>query len=110
MTPENSQSIKPIRPEETLVRRVQFFPTQVLESFNQLIAQNCINGESKVLKKDVTSLMMENGLKEEEIYKKHWLDVEEIYRNNGWNVKYDQPGYGDDQDFEPYYTFSVTKK
>jgi len=110
MTPENIQSIKPIRPEEALAKREQLFPSQVIASFNQLIAQNCINGESRVSQEDAVSLMVENGLKKEEIYKNKWLDVEEIYKNNGWDVKYNKPDYSDDQDFKSYYVFSKPKK
>jgi hypothetical protein len=109
MTPENSQSIKPLRPEEAIGRREQLFPPQVIESFNELIAQNCVNGNSRVLKKDIISLMIEKGLNENEIYKKHWLDVEEIYENNGWNVRYAKPG-PEDSNSESYFVFSHPKK
>lgn len=109
MTPERSESIKPIRPEEAIGRREQLFPPQVIESFNQLIAQNCINGRSTFLKEDIMSLMIEKGLNEDEIYKKNWLDVEEIYENNGWHAIYviDDPDHGINK---PSFIFTSPKK
>jgi hypothetical protein len=109
MTPERVESVKPIRPEEVIKRREQSFPPQAIESFNELIAQNCEKGHSSVLQKDVVALMIKNGLNEKEIYEKKWLNVEEIYKKNGWDVEYRKPDYGDN-DFEPYYTFNRSKK
>lgn len=47
------------------------------------------------------------GISRASIYKSHFLDVESLYRKNGWEVKYEQPCMGDG-DFEPYFEF--TKK
>lgn len=38
---------------------------------------------------------------------KHWLDAESLYEQQGWKVKYDQPGYC--EEYEPYFEFSKAK-
>jgi hypothetical protein len=40
--------------------------------------------------------MAAKGLNRNEIFKKGWLDVEEIYGKAGWKVEYDKPGYNED--------------
>ena len=37
------------------------------------------------------------------IFSNHWLDVEDIYRKQGWKVVYDSPGY--DESYDAYYEF-----
>ena len=98
MTPERSQPI-------------DIIPSQVFKSFNGLIAQNRdrTNGSSRVLKEEAVSLMVEKGLKREDIYQKHWLDnIEETYKKNGLNVQYIESDR-DNEDFKPYFIFSPSK-
>lgn len=40
------------------------------------------------------------------IFAEKWLDVEEIFRQVGWSVSYDNPAYN--ESYEPSWTF--TKK
>lgn len=47
-------------------------------------------------------------LTKDEIFDNHWLDIEDIYREQGWKVKYDKPGYNEES-FKPYFEFSVKK-
>jgi hypothetical protein len=44
----------------------------------------------------------------DEIFDNHWMDVEALYRENGWGVKYDRPAYN--EDYEPMFIFTATKK
>ena len=88
-------NILPIKPGEATKRKVIDFPDAVLESFNQLIAQNLSGTYSTVLERDVVALMVGKGLNSDEIYKNHWLDVEGMYRAAGWKVTYDKPGYNE---------------
>ena len=39
----------------------------------------------------------------DDIFRKHWLDFEELYKNAGWNVVYKTPAIG--ENFEPYFNF-----
>ena len=100
------ECIRPISPAEVEKERITTFPSIVFQAFNELIMENYSDGCSTVVQDDVVKRMVELGLVCDEIYKKGWLDVEGMYRKNGWKVDYDQPGYN--EDYDAYFVF--TKK
>jgi hypothetical protein len=40
-------------------------------------------------------------------FKNHWLDIEDTYREQGWTVEYDSPGYN--ESYDAYFVFSHQK-
>ncbi len=87
--------VHPIKPGEVTKEKERTLPDAVLETFNELIAQNW-NGYSATVKQDeVVNALEKKGLNRQEIYSKGWLDVENIYRASGWSVDYDKPGYNE---------------
>lgn len=97
--------IRPIRPEEVTDQKKEQFPDEVIQAFNELIAEKAADGFSKVLVKDVVARMVAKGLKRKDINKKGWLNVEDIFRQAGWKVMSDSPvGWGGES-FEAYYMF-----
>lgn len=42
------------------------------------------------------------------IFDENWLDIELIYEQFGWKVKYDKPGW--DEDYDPFFEFSKKKE
>jgi hypothetical protein len=60
------------------------------------------------LQKDVVNELVALGLKRNEIFKNHWLDVEEIYEEAGWQVAYDKPGYN--ETYEASFEFTDASK
>ena len=49
----------------------------------------------------------DDGLTRETIFKKHYLDIENLYRNNGWEVEYKKPM--SDEYFKAYFVFKSKK-
>lgn len=103
--------IEPLKPEDVPGYKKTIFPDFVLESFNELIAKNWNNGRAMVLQKDVVNLM---SLKmpgesysdnKNKIYAEGWLNVEDIYREAGWKVTYNKPGYN--ESYEASFEFKV---
>lgn len=97
-------SVKPIRPAEVVKLKAEIMPDGVIEAFNELIAKNW-DGRSATVKQDealaaVLKKMraVEPGLKREDVFKRHWLDVEDIFRASGWRVEFDKPGYCENYD------------
>jgi len=86
----------------------ELFPDAVIEAFNEAIAANYANGQSSFTVEKVVKLMISKGLKEEEIRKEHWLDVEEVYRKAGWNVEEDHPGFN--ESYTATFTFTPKRK
>ena len=102
--------VKPITPKEVTEKKKELIPGEVIEAFNEMIAQNYSMGvasftQDEVLKlaagklqraRATADLEMPNLSDiEQEIFHKHWFDVEEIYEKAGWEVKYDKTAYNE---------------
>jgi len=101
--------IQPIKPSEVVDKKQALIPDEVLEAFNNLIAQKW-NGVSATLRQDdvvalIITLFLKSGKEytKADIHKNNWLDIEDVYRKVGWNVYYDKPCYN--ESFEPTFTF-----
>lgn len=95
---------KPITPKEVVSLKKSLIPDAVIESFNELIAENYSAEESSFKLKSVVARMVKKGLKLKDIHDNGWLDVEDIYEKAGWKVDYDQPGYN--ESYDAYFSFS----
>lgn len=94
---------KPVKPSEVANLKSNMMPDAVLEAFNELIAENYGKSSATVYTKDAVARMVAKGLNEKEIFKKGWLDVEDIYRKAGWTVTYDSPGW--DESYDAHFVF-----
>lgn len=75
----------PIKPDDVAKGKAVVIPNFVIDAFNELIAVNCINGRAKVLQKDVILRILQKNpeVSRQEIFKNHWLDVEDMYKGAG---------------------------
>lgn len=89
--------VEAISPADIAVEKAKNFPDFVLEEWNKIIAKNFTAGSAHVLQKDIIAALLphtQHGNREE-IFTNHWLDVEEVYREQGWSVTYDKPAYNE---------------
>lgn len=105
MSPEIKRG--PVSPAEVAELKTEQIPEQVFEVFNGLIAQNLHGRYSRVLQKDVLAELEDRGMNRSEIFEKHWLDVEDSYREVGWKVDYDRPVYWGGENFDAYFEFKA---
>lgn len=98
-----TNKVLPIKPSEVAKTKMEVFPDEVLEAFNELIAQNFSGNYARFTVKDVINLMTAKGLNSNEIRKNGWLNVEEVYQAQGWKVRYESPD--SDQNFAAYFIF-----
>jgi hypothetical protein len=96
----------PITPSEVAVARQGSIPDAVFEAFNELIVENFSGRSATVHQGDVAKLLKEKGVNVQQAFSRSWLDVEDVYRQAGWRVEYDKPGYN--EDYDAYFVF--TKK
>ena len=94
---------KPIRPEDVVTHKQVGIPPGVFSVFNDLIAENYKNGRAQILQGSVVERLVGVGFVRDEIFRRGWLDVEAIYREAGWFVDYDKPGYN--ETYEPFWVF-----
>lgn len=98
-------TVKPIKPEETVGLKKSMIPDEVIQSFNEMIAQNMSCGRSSFKQKDVVALIASKGIDINELYEKQWLDVEDVFRAEGWIVEYDKPGFN--ESYDAVFTFRL---
>lgn len=97
---------KPIRPSEVANLKRTVIPSEVIEAFNELILKDFAAGSATVIQKEVVKLA-EQKLKLSQPkphFDMHWLDVEDMYRAEGWKVKYDKPAYC--ENYDAFFVFS----
>lgn len=78
----------------------KIIPTVVITAVNNLLTKNFRGGSITIKQKDITSEIMrlDESVIENEIYANKWMDFEEVYRQYGWSVSYDKPGYNESYD------------
>ncbi len=106
--------IKPITPKECGEQKINVILPEIIQAVNELLLEE-YNGQYSVniLQKDIVSrykkIAGENAISSDELYKKHQLDIEEVYRKAGWVVSYDKPAYN--ENYDAIFTFkSKTSK
>lgn len=99
-------AVKPIKPSEVAAKKEEAIPDGVLEEWNNAIATNWSGTEAIVKQNDIVRAIVHRmGVKRHEVFDRRWLDIEPIYRQAGWTVVYDKPGYN-----ETYEAFFLFKK
>jgi hypothetical protein len=99
--------VKPITPSEVANRKLVDLPPIVIECWNAQIAHDWDGRYAEILQEDIVNRMISKGIPREEIFDKHYLDIEEIYKLYGWYVSYDKPAYN--EAYEPSFTFEKAK-
>lgn len=102
----------PISPDEVVASKQIQLPDVVIECFNELIAKYWNGRESTFNLDEAANLIADRvdvsliadflsdhnvtvDLKRQAVFQNRWLDVEYVYRANGWKVEYDRPGYNE---------------
>lgn len=98
---------KPITPAEAR-KTAPPIPPAVFEVINTFIAQGAGIRPVTVRQKDIVEELVKRGLSRDEIFEKHWLDVEGLYEAAGWKVEYDKPGYN--ETYDAYFVFTPKGK
>jgi len=101
------KNVEPIRPED--VSDVLGVPPTVIRVFNQLIRARW-DGKSALFKADEAASLIAArlGITKAEVYERHLLDIEPLYRSVGWNVSYFQ--FGDTRPMGFRFTKSIGGK
>ena len=96
--------IQPIKPTEVTEKRKEQIPYEVIEAWNGIIAKNYHDKKSVLTQMEIISLICHSmNCERDKIFKENWLDIEDIYRESGWDVFYDKPAYC--ENYEASFTF-----
>lgn len=87
---------KPISPSEVVDHKKRVFPPEVIEVFNDLIAKNYTGRQAVVFYDEAArAIASKLGIKRTDVFDHQYLDVEDLYRSEGWKVTTDSPGYNE---------------
>lgn len=86
---------RPISPRDVALEKAKQIPAAVFDAFNAEIGTR-FDGQSATVKQEaIVARLVAAGLKRSEVFDKGWLNVEEVYREVGWRVHYEKPGYNE---------------
>ena len=95
------------------IKPFNHFWDETIEAFNELIQNNWHNDSATILQKDAENRILEKILIKynsdhesyyrDLMYKTHQLDVEDLYRKQGFKVEFDKPGFN--ESYAPHYIF-----
>jgi len=96
--------IEPIKPSDVDIE----IPDLVIEIVNEFIKKEWDGEQSRILQTDIVNEIIARypGMEDitsETVFKNHWLDFEDVYRQVGWKVEYDKPGFN--EFYEPFFIF-----
>lgn len=98
------------------MRKVVQIPDEVIEVFNDLIAKHFNGVYATFMQEEAVKLILKKFARKPEmamvtrdkIFDDKWLDVEDIYRQAGWDVEYDKPAFN--ESYPASFTFAKRKK
>lgn len=82
------------------------FPDYVFEAFNEAIKDAVADGSRTIYRNKIVGLIVEKSegaCTRNEVFDNHWLDVEPIYKEKGWDLKYVKLPYYDTNDHYFYF-------
>lgn len=87
------KSIKPIKPSEVVKKNT--IPDEMIKVVNELIVEKWDGRSAVVHQTDIMDRFLKRTPTDpklkQQIYDKGWLNFEPIFRDSGWDVKYEYP-------------------
>ncbi len=89
--------VKPISPSEILGNLDKIIPPVVIQAVNNLLMKQYRDGSVTILQDEIIQeiINLDGAITRDQIFDNKWLDFEALYRQNGWSVEYDKPGYNE---------------
>lgn len=100
--------VKPFTPEDAEANKKKI-PDAVLNAVNALLAERYSGGGTVVIKQEevIERALPHLDCSRHEMFDRHYLDFEGVYKRAGWRVKYDKPGYN--ESYGAFWEFSKAR-
>lgn len=100
--------IEPIKPSDIAQAKQKAIPEAVIQVVNDILARKFTNGKATIKQNEIINELVANhGMTRNHIFENGCLNFEEIYRAQGWIVKYDKPAYY--ENYDAYFEFREDK-
>ena len=94
----------PITPNELTEMQRKLMPEEVIKAWNEMIAEAYDGTSADILLGDARTRIRNVCGVYQIPYKENYLNIEDIYREAGWNVEFNKPDYT--ESYESFYEFS----
>lgn len=100
----NMEAGVPIRPQDVASLKAVVIPSFVIDAFNKEITAQYSYGTARILLKNIKPKIIQQCQAHNVPFDDAFMDVEPVFENVGWTVKYEKPGYS--EFFDSYYIFT----
>lgn len=103
--------IKPITPDEAYEQRLKSVHPGIIDVVNTILKREFVSHNSVIIIRQddiIQAFLATHSSTRQEIFDNKWLDFESIYKDAGWHVLYDKPGYN--ESYSAYFKFSKKKE
>lgn len=88
---------KPFSPAEAKANKIHHIPDEVFEVVNNLLFKNYNDSSITILQDQVvTEICKRMDISRQLIFDNKWLDFEDVYRKQSWDVDYNKRLYYED--------------
>lgn len=110
--PDSSATVvKPFTPADVVENKKHCIPDEVIEAVNELLTEKYVNDSRTITikQKEIVERVLEKmpHLDRDELFSKHYMDFEPVFRENGWDVYYDSPAYC--ESYDAYFKFTAKR-
>lgn len=87
---------EPVKPNEIGKAKRTVIPDTIIKIFNEFIAKNWNGHSATIIQDDIVPIICSKmGVARSHVFNEGWLNIESIYQDAGWSVKYEKPGYNE---------------
>lgn len=98
----STRKVAPITPQEIEIIQqddIDEIPDAVIECFNSEIKKNFVSGTfssgCSIVQRDVIKSRIKDKIRDQP-FRVEWLNIEPLYEQAGWTVRYERPTHGFD--------------
>lgn len=104
------KTVKPLKPSDIVDNLETIIPSVVIEAVNNLLKKKFRGTSATIKQQEIIDeiIRLDDSMTSRKIFDEKWMDFEEIFKKNGWAVKYDGPGYS--ESYDAYFVFTPKKK
>ena len=103
----NEDKVEPISPKDVVSYKEKVTPSIIIKTFNEVIAK-AWNGSQAIIYPQEILTLIQPFLSNEELEDLNLGGVITIYKEKGWDIEVDRPGYN--ENYRTKYTFSKSSK
>lgn len=101
--------VKPFTPDEARAAKKLVIPDEIIQVVNELLVRELNGSYAKMYEEEIVAEVLKRmpHLTREDVFKNKYLDFEPLFRERGWDVKYDSPGFN--ESYRAHFIFTAKR-